>query len=218
MLLWGTLVREKEFKMDIILATRNTSKAEQVKALFAETPHSILTMSEAGIRGEVVQTGLSIQENSLKKARFITSNRTSWVIADDTGLYIDALDGKPGALVSKWCGDGSTEERMQHVLEKLKAIEYPERKATFATVATMISPQGEEYVFQGEVRGIILTAPRCSCLPHLPFSAIFQPEGQDKTWAQMTNDEQNAISHRGQAFRKAKEYLSIIMSTPHTRV
>ncbi len=69
-------------------------------------------------------------------------------------------------------------------------------------------------MFQGEVRGTILTAARCSCLPQLPFSAIFQPEGQDKTWAQMTNDEQNAISHRGQAYRQAKEYLATILTKP----
>ncbi len=130
--------------MEIILATHNAGKADQVKALFADLPYSILTMSEAGIHGEAVQTGLSIQENSLKKARFISSNRSSWVIADDTGLYIDALEGKPGALVSKWCGEGTTEKRMLHVLDTLKSIEYPDRKATFATVATMISPDGEE--------------------------------------------------------------------------
>ncbi len=195
--------------MDLILSTRNQSKAEQIKALLGILPLRILTLEDAGVDGEAVEDGATLEENALKKARFAQELTGKWAVADDTGLFIDALGGQPGIHAARWAGKGkTTEEIMDHTLWKLRHVLPGERTATFKTVAVAVSPQGEHSVFVGEAKGVLLPGPRCALQPKMPYSAIFVPDGQPKVWAEMSVDEENAVSHRGKAFRQLREFLS----------
>jgi XTP/dITP diphosphohydrolase len=192
--------------MNIILSTRNPSKAEQIKAIFAGSPISILTLSDAGIEGEAVEDGTTLQENALKKAVFAHQSGKVWAMADDTGLFIDHLDGVPGVRAARWAGEtATTEEITWHTLKQLKGA--ADRSATFETVVAIVSPEGKQHFFSGKVRGQILEAPRTPPQPKMPYSPIFVPEGTDLVWAEMSVDFENSISHRGKAFRQAREFL-----------
>lgn len=191
----------------IILSTRNPSKVIQIKPVFSGLPLDVATLEEAGISGEAVEDGATLEENALKKALFAWQPG-QWSMADDTGFYIDALDGLPGVYASRWAGEGkSTEEIMRFALDKLKDVPLESRTGSFKTVAVVIAPDGTQTVFEGVVGGTILTEPRCACQPKMPYSAIFVPEGQDKVWAEMTTGEENAVSHRGKAFRKVRDFF-----------
>lgn len=195
--------------MDLILSTRNESKAQQIKALLGTLPLRLLTLDEAGVAGEAVENGMTLEENALKKARFAQEQTGKWAIADDTGLFIDMLNGQPGIHAARWAGrDKTTEEIMHYTLKALKHALPHERSATFRTVAVAVSPQGEHSVFVGEVRGVLLPGPRCAPQPKMPYSAIFMPDGQPRVWAEMTVDEENRVSHRGKAFSQLREFLS----------
>ncbi|MDO8579803.1 MAG: non-canonical purine NTP pyrophosphatase [bacterium] len=198
--------------MKIILSTRNPSKAEQIKVLFQSVSFVIITLTEAGIKGEAVEDGSTLEENALKKAWFAQkqSKGTAWTMADDTGLFIDALDGKPGIKAARWAGDtATTEEITRHTLKSLEGKD--NRNATFETYVAVISPDGKEYVFSGKCPGKLLDAPRVPPQPKMPYSPIFVPDGSNLVWAEMTIDEENAISHRGKAFRQAREFLEKVI-------
>lgn len=190
--------------MNIILSTRNPSKAEQIRAIFADTPITILTLTDAEIEGEVIEDGSTLEENAMKKALFAHRPK-EWAMADDTGFFIDALNGKPGVHAADWAGDVSTDEITKYTLEQLKGVR--DRRATFETVVALLTPSGELRYFRGRVEGNILDTPRVPNQPKMPYSSIFVPKGSNKVWAEMTTHEENKISHRGEAFRKVREFL-----------
>ncbi len=193
--------------MDVILSTRNQSKIDQITALLSGRGINVLSLEDAGIKGEVVEDGITLEENAYKKAKFASNQSGMWAIADDTGLYIEALDGQPGIHAARWAGDCSTEEIMGFTLDKLKGVPLENRTAVFQTVAVVVSPDGKKFSFGGSVSGILLPEPRTLCQPNMPYSAIFLPKGSAKVWAEMTVEEENSLSHRGIAFRQVREFL-----------
>lgn len=199
--------------MKIILSTRNPSKAKQITAAFAGSPIEILTLDQAGITGQGIEDGITLQENALKKARFVHQhNPNAWAMADDTGIFIDALDGKPGVHTADWPAwrDKGKEitEITQWILDQIKDVK--DRSATFETVVAIISPEGKEYFFDGKVRGQLLKTPRNATQPNMPYASIFQPDGSEKVWGEMTVEEENQISHRGKAFQQARAFLETL--------
>ncbi len=194
--------------MQVILSTRNPSKVEQAKAVFHDSSVSIISLDEAGIKGQATEDGTTLEENATKKAMFVHNQHKSgiWAIADDTGIFIDALGGKPGVHTADWNGGNKETIKMtEWILEQLKNVF--DRSATFKTAVVIISPQGAQYLFVGEVRGKILTVTREKTQPKMPYASIFVPDGSEKTWGEMTVEEENAISHRGKAFRQARNFL-----------
>ena len=194
--------------MNIILSTRNPSKLIQIQEIFSGSNIHVLTLDDAHIESEAVEDGASLEENALKKAWFAYENsgRNSWTMADDTGLFITALDGKPGIYAARWAGeDASTEETMNFCLQKLQ--DETDRSAIFRTVVVAISPDGGKHIFTGEVNGHIRETPRVSPQPKMPYSALFVPDGQELSWAEMTTQQENRLSHRGKAFRQTKSFL-----------
>ena len=197
--------------MEIILSTRNPSKAEQIKAVFAGSTFVTLTLEDAHIEGEVIEDGLTLQENSLKKARYAHEHAPAgmWTMADDTGIFIDALMGEPGIQAAYWGGATlSAEERMRFVIKQMEGIE--DRSATFRTCVALVSPDGSEHFFIGEAHGKILETPRVDPQLKMPYSPIFVPDGQVKSWAEMDVDYENKISHRGKAFAQVRTFLETL--------
>lgn len=171
-------------------------------------PVNILSLNDEGIAGEAVEDGATLVENALKKARYAHERSAKWCMADDTGLYIDVLRGEPGIRAARWAGaTASTEDIMRYTLQKLKDIPRDRRTATFRTAAVVITPTGESHTFIGEAAGRFTHIPLVQCQPMMPYSAIFVPDGQTKVWAEMSVNEENAISHRGKAFRLARDFI-----------
>jgi len=197
--------------MDIILSTRNPSKAQQISAVFKGLPVQIKSLDDFGIEGEAVEDGATLEENAKKKAVFAwEKSNHQWSMADDTGIFINALNGLPGIHAARWAGDVSSEEIMRHTLKMLEGKD--DRSGIFRTVAVVISRHGSPRTFVGEVQGTFLTEPRAWCQPGMPYSGIFVPDGQEKTWAEMSVKEENAISHRGKAFGKVRSLLVSMLS------
>ncbi len=192
--------------MNVIFATRNPEKTTQIKALFAGSLIQVQSMEEANLVGDAIEDGTTLAENSEKKVQFARLQDTSsWIMADDTGFFINALNGAPGIHAARWAGDVSTEEITTYTLNRMSGE--IDRSASFETVAVVLSPAGELYYFSGKCEGELLEAPRCKPQPKMPYSGIFIPKGFDKVWAQMSTEEENGISHRGKAFRTALEFL-----------
>ena len=196
--------------MEIILATRNPSKALQIQAVFSGSDIQVRTLDDADLEGEAVEDGVTLEENSFKKAWYAHEQSPStWTMADDTGIFIQALNGEPGVHAARWAGEVSTEEITQYCLKRLEGV--TDRSALFRTVVVLVSPAGEKHIFTGEISGRILEAPRVPPHPKMPYSPIFVPDGEELCWAEMTMAHENSISHRGIAFRKAHEFLESII-------
>jgi len=192
--------------MTIILSTRNPTKAVQIQAIFADSPISILTLADAHIEGEGIEDGTTLEANAFKKALFAQEKSGLWGMADDTGLFINALQGKPGVYAARWAGEtATTDEITLYTLKQLEGV--TDRSAIFETVVAVVSPEGKEYFFSGKVHGKLLKAPRTKPQPHMPYSPLFVPDGSDKVWAEMTVEVENSLSHRGIAFRQARDFL-----------
>ena len=196
--------------MEVILSTRNPSKAEQIKAIFVGTDIKVLTLSDAGIEGEAVEDADTLKENALKKAVFADEHAPQgvWTMADDTGIFIHALNGFPGVKSARWAGDVTTEELMNLTLEKLKGI--TDRSASFETVVALMSPEGDQYFFSGKAEGTILEAPKTKPQPKMPYSPIFRSNESGLVWAEMSIEDENKISHRGKAFRQVRSFLETL--------
>ncbi len=195
--------------MKIILATQNTSKARQIGEIFKGSPIEVVSMEEAGISPPAsnIETGATLVENALIKAKFAQAGASGyWTMADDTGIFIHALDGFPGVHSARWAGEGTaTEDIMHGILDKMKGV--TDRSATFRTSVVVLGPDGQSHIFQGERPGQVLEEPRCAPQPMMPYSSIFLPDGAEKVWAEMKTEEENEGSHRGKAFRAALEFL-----------
>lgn len=199
--------------MQIILATRNPSKAEQIKAIFKNLPISILTLSEAGIEGEAFEDGQTLEENSLKKAWYAHERAPGkWCMADDTGVFINELNGEPGVQAAYWAGHNkTTEETLAYIIDRLSKLS--DLSGAFETVVAVISPEGEKHFFKGRVEGKFLTTPRCAPQPKMPYSPLFVPNGETLTWAEMDVEYENKISHRGKAFTQVCAFFEKFLST-----
>lgn len=196
--------------MDIILSTRNPSKAKQIRAIFESLPLKVLTLDEAGIAGQGFEDGETLEHNGLKKALYAWEHSGhKWCMSDDTGLFIEALGGFPGVHAADWLGEATTEEIMCGILKKMEGIE--NRAAIFRTVATLVAPDGTVRTFEGEVHGRLLAEPGAQAQKNMPYSPLFVVDGKDVPWAQMSVEEENAVSHRGKAFRLVREYLETLL-------
>ena len=194
--------------MQLIFATHNSGKVKEMQAILHSLPFEVINANDAGIHEDVVEDGVTFAENALKKARFVSQKTGQWAVADDSGLSIDALDGAPGVFSSRWAGEHATDaDLVQHTLDELTGIPEHRRSAWFETVSALVSPDGQEWVFSGKVEGMIPMEPRGEPRERLPYDVIFIPEGKSKTFAEMTDDEKNSLSHRGEAFRQLRVFL-----------
>ena len=191
--------------MRIIFATQNPGKLVEMKKMLAG--FDVLSAAEAGVLEDVEEDGETFSANALKKARFVAAKTGEWAVADDSGLCIDALRGEPGVYTARWAHG---RDLVEYTLECMKNILEGRRGAHFESAVAIVSPAGLEKIFTGVIRGELALAPRGQALPKLPYDVIFIPEGYKKTFAEMSEDEKNSLSHRGRAFRLMRAYLQKI--------
>ena len=195
--------------MKLIFATHNQGKLKEMRALLAGLPYEVLSAQQAGVTDEVEEDGETLEQNAFKKARSVAKQTGEWAVADDTGLFIEALDGRPGIHSARWAGESREEQTMiDFTLQQLVGIPAEQRGAFFESVIALVSPVGKELILRGKVMGKILESPRGNIRPHLPYDCLFLPDGSEVTFAEMSDEKKNSMSHRGNAFRQLKEYLS----------
>lgn len=191
--------------MDLIFATHNQNKAEEINKLLGSS-WNVQTLEDAGFHEEIPETGSTLIENALQKARFVWNELGVPCFADDTGLEIDALGGAPGVYSARYAGpEKDSIKNMQKVLKEMKNIS--DRKARFRTVIALIV-DGKEVLFEGCVEGKILR--EMVGEQGFGYDPIFQPDEADVSFARMSLLQKNQISHRGRAIKKLVDYLDSI--------
>jgi len=195
--------------MNIVLATRNKKKAEEMSRILAGTraTSQILTLDDFPECQDVKEDGDTFEANAVKKAVYISKCTNATAIADDSGLEVDALNGAPGVFSARYAGESADDEaNMRKLLNEMKGVPYEKRSARFVCCIAMVS-EGEVKTFFGYVAGRIGTEPRGR--KGFGYDPVFYPEGCDRTFAEMSNAEKNAISHRGKAIRELQKYVSL---------
>jgi len=191
--------------MKLIFATNNQHKLKEIKAL-VNNGLEILNLSEIGCTDDIPETGTTIESNASQKSFFIFNKFGVNCFADDTGLEIEALNGSPGVFSARYAGEECCfEKNIDKVLKELEGVK--NRKACFRTVISLII-NGKEKMFVGRVDGDILTERHGKS--GFGYDPIFRPEGYDITFAEMTLELKNSISHRGKAIQELIEYLKTI--------
>lgn len=190
--------------MKIIFATNNKHKLKEISQI-AGSRFELISLEDIGLTGDIPEESDTLEGNALFKARYIFDKTGIPTFADDTGLEVEALDGRPGVFSARYAGPGKNDlENIQKILKELK--NKTNRKARFRTVIAFIPPDGREILFEGTVNGKIGTEPRGS--HGFGYDPVFLPEGYDLTFAEMDAELKNSISHRSRAFAKFATYLN----------
>lgn len=188
--------------MKIVFATNNAHKLSEVAQVVGDK-FELVTLRECGITEDIPENEPTLEGNALAKARYVYSRTGLNCFADDTGLEVDALNGEPGVRSARYATDGHDDEANKRLLlERMQGVE--NRAAQFRTAVALIV-DGKEYLFEGIVRGDI------ACEEHgaggFGYDPLFLPEGGALTFAEMSAEAKNEISHRGRAVRKLAEFL-----------
>lgn len=188
----------------LVIATHNKGKLREFAQILGPHFGSIVSAGELGL-AEPEETGTSFVENSLLKARAGAIATNSITLADDSGLCVHALNGDPGLYSARWAGpDKNFRHAMQRVHNALGNS--ADRSAYFIAVLTLVMPDGSHQIFEGRVDGTIIWPPRGD--KGHGYDPVFVPKGDARTFAEMTEDEKNAISHRGRAIQKLLAWLA----------
>ena len=190
--------------MRVVLASGNLGKVAELRRLLPDWVE-ITTSKDLGVELPE-ETGKTFLENALIKARAVTSAVNMISIADDSGLEVDALNGEPGVRSARFAGDGASDaQNNARLLVRLEGVETSKRTARFRSVVAVVAPDGTEFFDEGSIEGEILTAPRGT--NGFGYDPLFRPCGHEQTFAQLSLDQKNEISHRGKAFRNVAERL-----------
>lgn len=185
--------------MKIVAATGNKHKIEEIESITKRFGMNVITKAEAGVGDlEVEETGTTFEENSLIKAEAIMKATGLPAIADDSGLEADALDGAPGVYSARFSGEGATDESNNAKLLKLmENVPDDKRSARFVSVVTLCFPDGTVVAARGECPGTLIRSPQGD--GGFGYDPLFVPVGYDKTYAEISAEEKNIISHRAKA-------------------
>ena len=191
----------------IVAASKNKHKIEEIEAITKKYGMEVVARDEAGVPDvEIEEDGTTFEENSLKKAKGILELCGKPTIADDSGLMVDYLGGAPGVYSARFAGEDATDaNNNEKLLRMLKDVTRRERTAKFVSVITLAFPDGEVLVARGECPGIIIEEEIGE--NGFGYDPLFVPDGFNKTFAQLTAEEKNEISHRANALRELERLL-----------
>ncbi|SKA79771.1 XTP/dITP diphosphohydrolase [Clostridium sp. USBA 49] len=191
----------------LIIASNNEHKIKEIKAILSEFPIDIISLKEAGINIDIEEDGTTFIENAYKKASEIFKiKKDCMVLSDDSGLSVDALGGAPGVYSARFAGEhGNDEKNNKKLLSLLKGKSFDERKAKFISAIVLIIDENTVIKVQGEVEGYIKEEPAGE--KGFGYDPLFYFPKLNKTFAQMSEEEKNSVSHRAKALRKLQEEL-----------
>lgn len=199
--------------MDLVLATRNRKKAEEIRRLLRDLDIRTRTLDEFPGCPAVPEDGRTFEENAVKKAVAVARFTGQAALADDSGLEVDALGGAPGVRSARYAGELSDDRRnLEKLLEELGSVGDARRLARFVCCVALAFPGGRVETFTGTAEGTIGNAPRGS--RGFGYDPIFYPRGARLTFAEMDDDDKHAISHRGIALGAVKRFLIWMRDRP----
>jgi XTP/dITP diphosphohydrolase len=193
--------------MKVVLATRNRNKVREIKEILsvADSGVKVYTLDDFPVIEDVEEDGATFEDNAIKKASHIAAATGMIAIADDSGLEVDALGGRPGVYSARYAGEDADDRRNnEKLLSELRDVPDEKRTARFVCCIAMGS-KDDMKTFTGSVEGRIGHEPRGE--GGFGYDPLFYPLGSDRTFAEMDSSEKNAISHRAVALRKLREYL-----------
>jgi len=185
----------------IIIASNNAHKVNEIKNILKEFPYEVVSLKESGIDVEIEENGKTFEENAYIKAKTILDLTGQAVLADDSGLEVDALGGEPGVLSARYSGvHGDDKANNRKLLEKLKDVPEEKRTARFVCAMVLLTPDGHRIDARGTVEGVIGYEEKGS--NGFGYDPLFNIPEMHKTFAQLTEEEKNSISHRGNALKE----------------
>lgn len=185
--------------MKVILASKNQHKLTELSAILSQLGFEIALESEYGLDIDVEETGTTFEENSFLKADAVMKASGLPVLADDSGLMVDALDGAPGVYSARYGHKASDKERTAYLLENMKDVPEERRGAKFVCVITCLFPDGRKIVARGECPGVIARAPHGE--NGFGYDPVFYLPELGMTYAELPGEQKNAISHRARALQ-----------------
>ncbi len=192
--------------MRFTLATGNAHKVREVREILAGLPFEVATMQEAGFRGEIEEDGATFEENALLKARAVHAAVGGFVMADDSGLAIDALGGEPGIHSARFAGrDATYPEKIAEIRRRLEGVPDAARTCRFVCAIAVVRPDGSSFTVRGTVEGRIAREMRGD--GGFGYDPVFLLPERGLTVAELPSEEKHAISHRGRALRAMVERL-----------
>ena len=190
----------------LIFATGNEHKMVEIREILGELPVEILSMMDVGIKADIVENGNTFEENALIKAKEVCKLAGEMVLADDSGLEIDYLNGEPGIYSARYMGeDTSYRIKNQNLIDRLEGVPDEKRTARFVCAIAAAFPDGRSFVVRGTIEGIIGYEERGT--NGFGYDPIFYLPERGVSTAEIPPEEKNSISHRGNALRKMKELL-----------
>lgn len=190
----------------LIFATGNANKMIEIREILGELPVDILSMKEAGIEADIVENGSTFEENALIKAKEICKLAGEMVLADDSGLEIDYLNGEPGIYSARYMGENTSYHiKNKNLMERLQGVPDEKRTARFVCAIAAAFPDGRHFVVRGTIEGMIGYEERGE--NGFGYDPIFYLPKKGVSTAELSSEEKNSISHRGNALRKMKELL-----------
>jgi XTP/dITP diphosphohydrolase len=193
-------------KKKLVLGTNNQDKVLEIKEMLKETNLNIKTLADLKIKIEVVEDKDSLEGNALKKAQAMWKKAKMPCTADDTGLFVDVLEGAPGVYAARYAGENATyADNRRKLIKELEGIPLMSRTAYFRTVVCYYYAKDKYEIFDGVCEGKILLQERGE--KGFGYDAVFLPNNSEKTFAELSTEDKNQISHRAKAFDKFKEYL-----------
>ena len=185
---------------ELILASNNAHKVEEIKSILDD--YKILTLKDIGYYEDIIEDGTTFEENALIKARTIAEYSGKDAIADDSGLSVALLDGRPGVYSARYSKEQTDEKNIEKVLLELNG---EKSEAKFVSVIALVRPDGSEITFRGECHGEIIFEKRGN--NGFGYDPIFYVPSLEKTFAELTPEQKNSISHRKESLEKFSKYL-----------
>lgn len=194
------------FVMEIVVATRNRGKIEEIRRILAGLPVRLYGVGDFPDCPEVEESEETFQGNAVKKARAVAGFTGKAALADDSGLEVYALGGAPGVLSARYAGTGASDrDNLEKLLAEMASVQDGKRGARFVCVLALALPDGAVETFRGTVQGRIGRAPKGG--GGFGYDPVFFPEGHDRTFAEMSPARKDAMSHRGAALRELRKHL-----------
>ncbi|MDD4555987.1 MAG: XTP/dITP diphosphatase [Alphaproteobacteria bacterium] len=188
----------------IIVASHNLGKIKEIKKILEPLGVEVESAAELHL-GDVEETGTTFEENARLKSEHFAKETGFWSLADDSGLCVKALNGRPGVYSARYAPNRDFDKGMDMLLEELSQAESKDRSAAFVCVLALTSPNGKTKIFEGKVEGKIAESKKGK--DGFGFDALFVPENLSQTFAEISQEEKNKMSHRGRALQKLIEYI-----------
>lgn len=191
---------------ELVVATRNAGKLKEIRQLLEGHVEAIYSLDDFPELPDIIEDGVTFEENALKKAKLTALKLEKPVLADDSGLCVDVLGGKPGIFSARFAGnDAGDKENNKKLVAELAEIPPDRRSASFQCVIALYFPDGSHHTFKGELKGMIIDTEKGSS--GFGYDPLFLVPEYDKTLAELSSDVKNRISHRGRALAQLKEFI-----------